>query len=89
MVEIGDLARVRLMERRDRRRARIQWIRVGRVGRLGFDVEARVVRLQVAEIVVERSVLLHEDDDVLDLREAGRCGRRCAYDRSEDRENDE
>src|SRR5439155_14111755 len=41
-------------------------VRVRSVGRERLDVQRRVVLLKLAEIVVERPVLLHEDDHVVD-----------------------
>src|SRR5439155_2553363 len=64
VVEVGRLAEEGLVEGAHGGAA--AGVRVGSVCRERLDVQRRVVLLQLAEIVVERPVLLHEDDDVVD-----------------------
>ena len=79
VVEVGALAVVRLVERPDHLAAGPDV--PGR--RFGFHAERRIVRREMAEVVVEGAVLLHQHHEVIDLAEryGGRNGARSGHDR--------
>jgi len=66
VVEVGDLAVVGLMERLDRGPRRVEGIGVGCINGLRPGVRL-ALGVQLTEVVVKGAVLLHEDDNMLDL----------------------
>ena len=66
MIKVRNLAESGLVERLDGWAAWVSGVRVGGARRLWFHVERRIEVAELAKIVVKGTVLLHQDDDMVD-----------------------
>jgi hypothetical protein len=70
VVQVGDFAIAGLMEGRNRRPGRVHRVGITGARRLGRRPRL-TLEVQLSEVVIERAVLLHQDQHVLDLARPG------------------